>query len=279
MQKIGARAFSLLQRLGQALMLPVSVLPAAGLVLAIGRLLTDFKQSEDSLGFKIGKILYSSGMSVFEQLPLIFAVGVALGFTGSAGVSGLAAVTGYFAFSSLLKTAQDIFHLPVAINAGVLGGIIVGLVVATLYNRFHAVKLHPVFGFFSGKRLVPILSVGASVLLAFLFVMVWPPIQNGIQTFGQDIMDSTFGPAIFAAIKRLLIPVGLHHVFYPSFLYQFGTFTDAAGTVFHGDFNRYFAGDPTAGRFMASEYPMMIFGLPAAALAMTLRAKKENRRM
>jgi len=279
MQKMGALAFSLLQRLGQALMLPVSVLPAAGLVLAIGRLLTDFKQSEDSLGFKIGKILYSSGISVFEQLPLIFAVGVALGFTGSAGVSGLAAVTGYFAFSSLLKTAQEIFHLPVAINAGVLGGIIVGATVASLYNRFHSVKLHPVFGFFSGKRLVPILSVAASVLLAFAFVIIWPPVQNGIQTFGQNVMDSTFGPSLYASIKRLLIPVGLHHVFYPSFLYQFGSFTDSAGKVFHGDFNRYFAGDPTAGRFMASEFPMMIFGLPAAALAMTLRAKKENRRM
>ena len=279
MQKIGARLFSSLQRLGQALMLPVSVLPAAGLVLALGRVLTDFKQSEDSIGFKIGKVLFSSGISVFEQLPLIFAVGVALGFTGSSGTSGLAAVTGYFAFASLLKTAEQIFHLPVAINAGVLGGIMVGLTVASLYNRFHTVKLHPVLGFFSGKRLVPILSVGASVILGLLFVVVWPPIQTGIQSFGQGVMDAYFGPSLYASIKRLLIPVGLHHVFYPSFLYQFGSFTDAAGKVFHGDFNRYFAGDPTAGRFMASEFPMMIFGLPAAALAMTLRAKKENRKM
>ncbi|MBS1960040.1 MAG: PTS transporter subunit EIIC [Bdellovibrionales bacterium] len=260
-------------------MLPVSVLPAAGLMVAAGRMFTDFTKDETSISYQIGKVLYSSGLSVFEQLSLIFAVGVAVGFTGSAGVSGLAAVTGFFAFTTVLKTFGEILHLDTAINTGVLGGIMVGALVANLYNRYHTVKLHPVLGFFSGKRLVPILSVLASVALALVFVVVWPPIQTGIHNFGVSVMGSEFGPSIYASIKRLLIPVGLHHVFYPSFLYEFGEFTTAAGKVVHGETTRYFAGDPSAGRFMASEFPMMIFGLPAAALAMTLRAKPQNRKM
>jgi len=281
MKNLWNRVFSSLQRLGQALMVPVSVLPAAGLMLALGRMLSDpkFNADQESITAKLGKVLYSSGLSVFEQLSLIFAIGVALGFTGSAGISGLAAVTGYFAFATVLKTFGEILKLPNAINAGVLGGIVVGAVVANLYNRYHTVKLPQVLGFFSGKRLIPILSVLASVLLALVFVVIWPPIQQGIHDFGESVMGSSFGPSIYASVKRLLIPVGLHHVFYPSFLYEFGEFTDAAGKVFHGDTTRYFAGDPTAGRFMASEFPIMIFGLPAAALAMTLRAQPEKRKM
>jgi glucose-specific phosphotransferase system IIA component len=273
------RTFAYLQRLGQALMLPVSVLPAAGLMVALGRLLTDFSKDEATFSHHLGKVLYSAGLSVFEQLALIFAVGVALGFTSLAGVAGLAAVTGFFAFTTVLKAFGDILHLESAINTGVLGGICVGALVSYLYNRFHSVKLNPILGFFSGKRLIPILSVFASVILALIFVVVWPPIQNGIHAFGESVMGSEFGPSIYASVKRLLIPVGLHHVFYPSFLYEFGEFTTSTGKVVHGEATRYFAGDPNSGKFMASEFPMMIFGLPAAALAMTLRAKPERRKM
>jgi glucose-specific phosphotransferase system IIA component len=280
MKALGTRVFSSLQQLGQALMVPVSVLPAAGLLLAFGRILFDGNEKDPhSISYRLGKVLYASGLSVFEQLSLIFAIGVALGFTGNAGVSGLAAVTGYFAFATVLKTFSEILELPSAINAGVLGGILVGYLVSALYNRYHQVRLPQVLGFFSGKRLVPILSVAASVLLALVFVVVWPPVQSSIHDFGEAVMGSEFGPSIFASVKRLLIPVGLHHVFYPSFLYEFGDFTTAAGKVVHGDATRYFAGDPTAGRFMASEFPLMIFGLPAAALAMTLRARPERRQM
>lgn len=279
LSRLTTSSFATLQRLGQALTLPIAVLPAAGLMVALGRVLTDFTTNEKSFSYQLGKVLYSSGLSVFEQLSLIFAVGVALGFTNTAGISGLAAVTGFFAFSTVLKTVGDTLHLATPINTGVFGGICVGFLVAHLYNRYHAVKLHPVLGFFSGKRLIPILSVFGSVLLALVFVLIWPPIQGGIHSFGESVMASEFGPSIYASIKRLLIPVGLHHVFYPSFLYDFGAFTTAAGTVVHGDSTRYFAGDPTAGRFMASEFPIMIFGLPAAALAMTLRAKPKNRKL
>ncbi len=272
------KIFARLQRLGQALMVPVSVLPAAGLMVAAGRLLTDFTKQEDSFSFHLGKVLYSSGLVVFEQLALIFAIGVALGFTNYAGIAGLAAVTGYFAFTSVLKTFGDILHLQTAINTGVLGGICVGFLVSFLYNRFHEVKLHPVLGFFSGKRLIPILSVATSVILALIFVMIWPPIQDGIHAFGVSVMASPMGPSIYASVKRLLIPVGLHHVFYPSFLYEFGEFTTSSGQIVRGEATRYFAGDPSAGKFMASEFPMMIFGLPAAALAMVMRAKPENKK-
>lgn len=260
-------------------MLPVSVLPAAGLMVALGRILTGSNKDVASFGHELGSVFYSAGLSVFENLALIFAIGVALGFTSMAGVSGLAAVTGFFAFSTVLKAFGDILHLESAINTGVLGGICVGALVSYLYNRFHSVKLTPVLGFFSGKRLVPILSVFACVILALIFVVVWPPIQNGIHAFGESVMGSEFGPSIYASVKRLLIPVGLHHVFYPSFLYEFGAFTDGAGKVLHGETTRYFAGDPNAGKFMASEFPMMIFGLPAACLAMTLRARPERRKM
>ncbi|MFI5206112.1 MAG: PTS transporter subunit EIIC, partial [Candidatus Paceibacterales bacterium] len=122
------------------------------------------------------------------------------------------------------------------------------------------------------------LTVGLTVLVGLVLGWVWPPIQNSISQFGQFVMDSQFGPAFYAAGKRLLIPAGLHHVYYPSFLYQFGDFTTAAGQVVHGDSARYFAGDRTAGIFMASEFPIMLFGLPAAALAMTLRAPKNKRK-
>lgn len=273
------RAFAVLQRLGQALMVPVSVLPAAGLMVAFGRLLTDFNKNETAISYQIGKVFYSSGLSVFEQLSLIFAIGVAIAFTNGAAIAGLAAVTGFFAFTTVLKTFGDILHLSSAINTGVFGGICVGFLIANLYNRFHSVKLPAILGFFSGKRLIPIVSVAASVLLAMVFVVIWPPIQNGIHDFGESVMGSPFGPSIYASVKRLLIPVGLHHVFYPSFLYEFGEFTTTAGKVVHGEATRYFAGDPNSGRFMASEFPIMIFGLPAAALAMTLRAKPENRKM
>jgi glucose-specific phosphotransferase system IIA component len=259
-------------------MVPVSVLPAAGLMVAMGRLLTDFTKDDTSVWFHFGKVLYSSGLVIFEQLSLIFAVGVSIGFTGAAGIAALASVTGYFAFTSVLKTYGDLMHFTTPINTGVFGGICVGFLVSSLYNRYHTIKLPAVLGFFSGKRFIPILSVMGSVILAFIFVVVWPPIQDGIHHFGESVMGSPFGPAIYASVKRLLIPVGLHHVFYPSFLYEFGQFVTSTGQVVRGDATRYFAGDPTAGRFMASEFPIMLFGLPCAALAMTLRAKPERRK-
>ena len=269
-------AFAVLQKVGQSLMIPVSVLPAAGIMVAIGRML--MSSWPEGLGHTVGNILFSGGLAIFEQLPLVFAVGVAIGFTGGAGVAGLAAVVGYFGLMNVIKALGAARHIEPAINTGVFGGIAVGLLSAALYNRFFQTKLHPVLGFFSGKRLVPILTAGAAIVLGLVLGFTWPPIQSAIANFGEMVMNSSWGPAFYAAGKRLLIPVGLHHVYYPSFLFEFGQFALPSGEILHGDSPRYFAGDITAGRFMASEFPIMLFGLPAAALAMYLRAKKEVRR-
>lgn len=274
--------FSQLQKLGQSLMVPVSVLPGAGLVVALGRML-QLASMQDAVVTSpmlhaIGEILYSSGLAIFEQLPVIFAIGVAIGFSGGAGIAGLSAAAAYFTLTNLLKVMTDVRGLTLAINTGVFGGIIAGLLAANMYKRYHETRLHPVLGFFSGKRLVPIMSVFFIVFIGLVLSYVWPPIQSAINAFGATVTTSSIGPALYAAGKRLLIPLGLHHVYYPSFLYEFGEFTTAAGKVLKGDSARYFGGDPSAGLFMASEYPLMLFGLPAAALAMVLRAKPEKRK-
>ncbi|MGZ3787347.1 MAG: glucose PTS transporter subunit IIA [Bacteriovorax sp.] len=268
MNSAANKMFSTLQQVGKSLMTPVSVLPAAGLLVALGRIL------EHHL---IGKLIFSGGLAIFEQLPVVFAIGVAIGFAGGAGVAGLAAVVGYFTFTNVLKVMKDVLLLPVEINTGVFGGIIIGLLAAYLYKRFFQIKLHPIFGFFAGKRFVPIITAACAVLVGVLLGYVWPPIQNGINHFGTYIMGSSLGPAFYAAGKRLLIPLGLHHVYYQPFLYEFGQFVTSTGVTVKGESVRYFAGDPTAGRFMAAEFPIMLFGLPAACLAMYLRAP-ENRR-
>lgn len=273
---LGTNAFSLLQKLGQSLMVPVSVLPAAGLLVAFGRLLQE--QKDSALISGIGSVAFSGGIAIFEQLPALFAVGVAIGFTSGAAVSGLAAVAGYYTLANVLKSVSTLQGLTLTINTGVFGGIMIGLLSAAVYKKFHDTKLPQFLGFFSGKRLVPIITAASALVLGLLLSTFWPAVQMGINSFGYWIMGSEFGPAFYASIKRLFIPVGLHHVFYPPFLYEFGEFTNAAGEIFKGEAPRYYAGDPTAGKFMASEYPMMLFGLPAASLAMYLRAKTTKRK-
>ncbi len=270
-------------------MIPVSVLPAAGLLVAVGRMILnateiaratpDAPQITNAFLHTIGQLCFSGGIAIFEQLPVVFAIGVGIGFTGGAGVAGLAAVVGYFTVANVLVVMQKSLGLTTEINTGVFGGIIIGLVAAKIYLRFYQTRLNPIFGFFAGKRLVPILTAGAALFVGVLLGFVWPPIQDAIHAFGSSVTNSFWGPAFYAAGKRLLIPVGLHHVYYPSFLYEFGEFVSASGQVFKGDSTRYFAGDPDAGRFMASEFPIMLFGLPAAAFAMYLRALPAKRKM
>lgn len=269
MNSKASNLFATLQQVGKSLMTPVSVLPAAGLLVALGRMLDHLL---------IGKLMFSGGIAIFEQLPVVFAIGVAIGFTGGAGVAGLASAVGYFTLINVLKVMKEYRVLTLDINTGVFGGIIMGLLAAYLYKRFFQTKLHPVLGFFSGKRFVPIVTAAAAVLVGVVLGYIWPPIQNAINAFGTNIMSSDFGPAFYAAGKRLLIPVGLHHVYYPPFLYEFGTFVTTTGQTLKGETARYFAGDVTAGRFMASEFPLMLFGLPAACVAMYLRAPLARRK-
>ncbi|CUH94947.1 putative membrane protein [Propionispora sp. 2/2-37] len=254
-------AFRYFQQIGQSLMLPVSVLPAAGLLFRFGE--------KDLLDMPA---LREAGMAVFTNLPLIFAVGVAIGLSGGKSVAALAAVVGHLIFLAVLQSINP------EMNMGVFSGITMGIVAAVAYRQYHEIKLPQVLGFFSGKRFVPIVTSIAGVFIAFLLQLIWPVFQNAIDTVGHLAVNSSFGPAFFAAGKRLLIPIGLHHVYYPAFLYEFGHFTTIDGTVIRGDFNRYYAGDPAAGMFMASEFPIMMFGLPAAAFAIFYNALPERRK-
>ncbi|HXH32399.1 MAG TPA: glucose PTS transporter subunit IIA [Bacteriovoracaceae bacterium] len=276
MKAFTTNTFSVFQKLGQSLMVPVSVLPAAGLLVALGRLLQE--QKDYPLLISIGKVCFSGGIAIFEQLPTLFAIGVAIGFSGGAAISGLAAVTGYFTLVNVLKEISTQKALALSLNTGVFGGILIGLLSAAVYKRFHQTRLPQFLGFFSGKRLVPIITTALSLVLGLLLSLVWPEVQASINRFGIWVLESSMGPAFFTSIKRLLIPVGLHHVFYPPLLYEFGEFIGKNGEVLRGEAARYFGGDPSAGAFMASDYPMMLFGLPAASLAIYLRARVDKRK-
>lgn len=292
--KGNGKVFAVLQRIGKSLMLPVSVLPAAGILLRIGQ--------PDLLNIPY---IAEAGNAIFSNLPMIFAVGVAIGFSGGESVAALAAVVGELILEAIEKLASATAaasqaqaaavakHMTLAafkatqdysnivtrttVNMSVFGGIIIGLAAALLYNKFHNIKVPQVLGFFGGKRFVPIITSVAAVIIAIIGVNIWLPVQGWINDFASFASSSPVGPGMYAAGKRLLIPLGLHHIYYPVFLYQFGHFV-ANGVTYVGDTARFFHGDPTAGHFMASEYPILMFGLPGAALAMIMTAKKSKRK-
>lgn len=252
-----------LQRLGKALMTPVAVLPAAGLLMRLG--------AADVLNLEW---MAAAGNAIFDNLALLFAVGIAIGLADeNNGVSGLAAAVGYFVLTKVAVTFNS------GINMGVLAGIITGILAAYLYNKYKAIRLPDFLGFFGGKRFVPIITSLYSLILGVIAGFVWPYIQNYISSFGNAIATSgAVGGFFFGFLNRLLIPFGLHHVINSFTWFQFGEFLDAAGKVITGDLHRFFAGDPTAGTFMTGFFPVMMFGLPAACLAMIATAKPENRK-
>ncbi|WHY70944.1 N-acetylglucosamine-specific PTS transporter subunit IIBC [Fictibacillus enclensis] len=247
-----------LQRIGRALMLPIAVLPAAGLLLRLG--------SEDIWNIPF---MAAAGNAVFANLAIIFAIGVAIGFSKDGnGAAALAGAIGYFVLTSGTQAIDK------DINMGVLGGILSGIVAGLLYNRFHNVKLPDYLGFFAGRRFVPIVTAASMIVLAGIFGYVWPPVQDGINAVGQWVVDAgAFGAAVFGFLNRLLIPLGLHHILNNFLWFIFGDFKGA-----HGDLSRFFAGDPSAGFYMSGFFPIMMFGLPAACLAMIMAAKKEKRK-
>lgn len=263
-----------LQKLGKALMLPIAVLPVAGLLLRFGQ--------PDLLNIPF---IANAGDAVFSNLALLFAIGIAIGFADdSNGAAGLAGAISYFVLKACVVTINTADHLTaigfegMKVDMGALGGIIAGVLAGILYNRFKAIKLPDWLGFFGGRRFVPIVSGGASLVLGGVFGYVWPYIQSVIGATGDFITSSgAIGAFIFGFLNRLLIPFGLHHVINTITWFQFGSFTNAAGEVVNGDLWRFFANDPTAGTFMAGFFPVMMFGLPAAALAMYLCAKPENK--
>ena len=245
--------FQVLQQLGRALMLPIAVLPIAGILLRFGQ--------PDLLNIPA---IAGAGNTIFKHLPLLFAVGVALGFAkGNHGAAALASVVGFLIMNSVVTTINP------DINTGVLGGIIIGMLSGALYNRFYNIKLPEYLAFFGGRRFVPIITGLVAVIIGFLFGFIWPPIQSGINAFGNWLIGSdSIGLFLYGVCNRVLLMFGLHHILNNLIWFQFGSFENAAGVISHGDIARFMAGDPTAGAFTAGFFPIMMFGLPAACLAM-----------
>lgn len=279
------------QKLGKSLMLPIAVLPIAGLLLRLGQ--------PDVLGF-FGLEPTSSlsfiavvGGSIFDNLALIFAVGIAVGFAvDSNGAAALAGVVSYFVLDNGVKAInsatrlQDLavaYNQPMfdgmSISMGVLSGIVAGIVGGMCYNKFKDTKLPEWLGFFSGKRSVSIMSGLISVAITIPIGFAWPFIQLNIEKIGNYITGAgAFGAFLYGFLNRLLIPLGLHHVLNSLVWFQFGTFENAEGVVINGDLNRFFEHDPTAGTFMSGFFPIFMFALPAACLAMYTCAKSKNKK-
>ncbi|MBN5643629.1 PTS transporter subunit IIABC [Staphylococcus aureus] len=300
------KLFGQLQRIGKALMLPVAILPAAGLLLAIGTAIQG-EALQHYLPFiqnggvqNVAKLMTAAGSIIFENLPMIFALGVAIGLAGGDGVAAIAAFVGYIIMNKTMgdflqvtpKNVTDpasgyasILGIP-TLQTGVFGGIIIGALAAWCYNKFYNINLPSYLGFFAGKRFVPIMMATTSFILAFPMALIWPTIQSGLNTFSTGLLDSNTGVAVFlfGFIKRLLIPFGLHHIFHAPFWFEFGSWKNAAGEIIHGD-QRIFieqireGAHLTAGKFMQGEFPVMMFGLPAAALAIYHTAKPENKKV
>ncbi len=292
-------AFGVLQKVGKALMLPVALLPAAGILLALGAALRNPALLElapflDNNGVDlVAAVMQKAGDIVFGNLPLLFAVGVAVGLAGGEGTAALAAIIGYLIMNVTMGTAlgltpEDVNGLNYAnvlgiptLQTGVFGGIIVGILAATMYNRFFEIELPSYLGFFAGKRFVPIITAASAIVLGLLMLVIWPPIQNGLNAFSQNMVHAnlTLSAFIFGVIERSLIPFGLHHIFYSPFWYEFGEYTTRAGEVVRGDQRIFMAQitdniqNLTAGTFMTGKFPFMMFGLPAAALAIYHEAR------
>lgn len=273
-------AFANLQKVGKSLMLPVSVLPIAGILLGVG------SANFSWLPVVVSHVMAEAGGSVFANMPLIFAIGVALGFTNNDGVSALAAVVAYgIMVKTMAVVAPLVLHLPAAqieashlADTGVLGGIIAGSIAAWMFNRFYRIKLPEYLGFFAGKRFVPIISGFTAIFLGVVLSFIWPPIGSAIQEFSQwaAYQNPVVAFGLYGLIERTLVPFGLHHIWNVPFQMQIGEFTNAAGQVFHGDIPRYMAGDPTAG-MLSGGFLFKMYGLPAAAIAIWHSAKPENR--
>jgi N-acetylglucosamine PTS system EIICBA or EIICB component len=269
------------QRLGRSLMLPIAALPAAGLLLRLGQ--------DDLLGavpglHQVAAVVAAAGGALFTHLPLIFAVGIAIGWARKAdGSTALAAVVGYLvldgvftAMSPIVLAGQvDAKGEQALVNYGVLGGIVVGLISAMLWQRFYRTKLPAALGFFNGRRLVPILAAVTMIVVGVLLSLVYPVFNAGLTALGNAVnATAVVGGGIFGTANRLLLPLGLHHILNSVVWFILGDYNGV-----HGDLNRFFAGDPTAGTFMTGFFPIMMFALPAAALAIWQEARPDQRKV
>lgn len=302
------QAFAFLQKIGKSLMLPVAVLPVAGLLLGIGSGLLNADVSW--IPPLIPQVMSQSGNVIFDNLPLIFAIGTTLGLTDNDGVAALAAVVGFLVLQASMGVMADVLWYHVSaeqetlgvlaqaldydvafvrkivstnvgiktIQTGVFGGMFVGIVAAYIYKRFYKIQLPPYLGFFAGKRSVPIITALAAIVLGVLLSFVWPPIQEKINAFSMWAAYSSpvVAGATYGFVERLLLPFGLHHIWNVPFFFEIGQYVNKAGELITGDIPRFFAGDATAG-ILGGGFLIKMFGLPAAALAIFHTAKPENR--
>jgi N-acetylglucosamine PTS system EIICBA or EIICB component len=275
------RRFNLapVQKFGRSLMLPIAALPVAALLLRLGQ--PDLLGA-DGLGWdNVAAVIGAAGNALFANLPLLFAVGIAIGMARKAdGSTALAAVVGYLVFKGVGDAMSPvILGGDELINYGVLGGIVSGLVSAWLWQRYHRISLPPYLAFFGGRRFVPIITAFAMLVISVLMSFLYPAFDSGINALGEWVTDNAvLGGFVYGTINRLLIPLGLHHILNNPPWFIFGEYT-SGGETYHGDIARFLAGDPTAGAFMTGFFPIMMFALPAAALAIWHEAKPQNKKL
>ena len=308
------KIFGVLQRVGRSFMLPIAILPVAGLLLGFGSSFTNETMLEayglinvigpGTIVYAIFEVMSEAGNIIFANLPIIFAMGVAIGMAKKEKeVAALSAVIAFFIMHAsisalitinggteeLLSGATASVCGITSLQMGVFGGIIVGLGVAALHNRYDKIELPQVLSFFGGTRFVPIISALVYTGVGILMFFIWPVIQTGIYAVGNVVLESGYaGTWVYGLMERLLIPFGLHHVFYlPFWQTGLGGTMDVGGQLIEGAQNIFFAqlADPTvehfavsATRFMSGKFPLMIFGLPGAALAMYKTAKPEKKK-
>jgi len=283
----GVPGFAQMQRLGKSLMLPIAVLPAAGILLRLGQ--------PDLLGQidlpVIGpffQAMSAAGGALFDNLALLFAVGVAIGFAKKAdGSTALSAVVGYLVLANVFKVMSPVVLAgqttasgdQVQINYSVFGGIIVGLLTAWLFDRYHTIQLPSYLGFFAGRRFVPIIVSLTSLVVGFGLSYFYPIFNTGLTGLGAFIGGTgAIGAFVYGFANRMLIPLGLHHILNSYVWFLQGSYTKGDGSTVTGELTRFAAGDPTAGALTSGFYPVLMFGLPAAALAMIHLANPSQRK-
>lgn len=293
-----------LTNIGGSLQTPIAILPAAGILLALGTIFTsqnflDMMPIMDNPTLThIFNVCLQCGSIIFGNLPLIFAAGVAIGLTNNDGVAALSAIVGYLIMNvtiggilnvtpEMLETSRaytSILGIP-TLQTGVLGGIFIGVLASAIYNRFYKVELPQALAFFAGKRSVPIITAFAAFFLGIVMCFVWPPIQDGINALSATIsnMNSAAAGFMFGFVERLTIPFGMNHVWWPTFWLQAGEYVNQAGQVVNGDQLIFFAQladnvPLTAGTFMNGLFVLKMFSMPAAAFAMYKCARPENRK-
>ena len=263
--------FNFFQKIGKALMTPIAVLPIAAILLRLGFGDIPFINGDIAIIMKV------AGDAIFTNLDMLFAVGIAYGLAknndGAAALSGAVGI--FIAKAVYLQIDKDL-------NMGVFIGIIIGVLAGFLYNRFHTIKPPEFLGFFGGKRFVPIITALSAILVGVLAGYFWHYAQGAIDSFSHAIINlDEVGSFIYGVLNRMLIPLGLHHILNSVFLFQVGDYAyvkEGVSVVANGDLHRFFAGDPTAGVYMAGFYVVMMFGLPAMALAIYTTTPKEQRK-